>query len=91
MQVPGAKDEDDDVELLFDAFPVDEEFCCLLKLGLLRLRWPLLLLRFLSKPLPPPLLTKFTSDSSSSLKAAVKGDDAVGVDEGVEDEGEDVV
>ena len=88
----GGRDEEDDAEeLLFDEFPVDEVLCCLLKDGLLRLLWPLLLLRALSNPLPPPLLTKLTSASSSSLKAAVNDADAVAVDEGVEDEEEDAM
>ena len=89
-QVPdGKEEEDDNEELLFEAFPVDESPCCLLKAGLLRLRWPLLLLMAQLKFLPPPLLTKLTSVSSSSLKAAVNDADAVAVDEGVEDEEED--
>ena len=74
---------------MFAAFPVDGSPCCLLNAGLLRLRWPLLLLLARLKFLPPPLLTKLTSVSSSSLKAAVKDVDAVAVDEGVEDEEED--
>ena len=85
----GKEEEDDDEELLFEELPVDESPCCLLNAGLLRLRWPLLLLLARLKFLPPPLLTKLTSVSSSSLKAAVKDADAVAVDEGVEDEEED--
>ena len=85
----GKDEEDDDEELLLAAFPVDESPCCLLNAGLLRLRWPLLLLLARLKFLPPPLLTKLMSASSSSLKAAVNDADAVAVDEGFEDEEED--
>ena len=82
--VPAAKEEEAD-ELL-EAFPVDEAFCCLLKAGRLRLRWPLLPLRPLSLFLWPPLFTKLTSASSSSLKAEVNGDvvEAVAAEEVVD-------
>ena len=76
---------------MFEGFPVDEALCCLLKDGLLWLLWPLLMLLALLKPLPPLLLTKLMSASSSSLKAAVNGVDAVPVDERVEDEKEDAL
>ena len=91
LQVPAAKAAD--AEELFDELPVDEVLGCLLKEGRLRLRWPLKPLRPLSF-LCPPRLTKLTSASSSSLKAAVRGAGAGvavadAVDEELEEEAEE--
>ena len=74
---------------LFEELPVDEGLDCLLKAGRLRLRWPRLPLRPRSF-LWAPLLTKLTSASSSSLKAAVIGDGAgVAAAEAVDEEREE--
>ena len=84
--VPGGKDD----LVPLDGPPADEGLEERLKLGLLRLRCPLLLLLPLSFPLNPPRLTKFTS-ASSSLNNGVKGD-AAAIDEAVgESEADEVV